>query len=368
MSTRFQPLIAQGVRACLDLAAGHVRSFEVERGGRTVAPFHTAPWVDDPDIAEDQSLPGNLRTLSVDFFCAPFGLSDLEPSPPHGWPANSAWSLVERRTEPDGASLVARLDRPVMGAEVSKILTVRNGHPALYQRHRFRGGHGGVPVANHAMVALPEGGRLSFSPKSHAETPATALETDPARGRSALAYPARTEDCSGMPTREGGLADLTRYPFAERHEDFVTLVEARSSALGWFAALRSGRRDLAITLKSPVDYPVTLLWFSNGGRDYPPWNGRHTGVLGIEDGRTYAGHGHKASLAANAFSESGTPTSLTLDPDGVVEVRNVLVALPVPAEWSRVAEVRSARGCLVIEDDSGSSLSVPFDTDFLMRS
>lgn len=33
--------------------------------------------------------------LSGDFFCAPFGRSDLEPTPPHGWSANSDWQVAE---------------------------------------------------------------------------------------------------------------------------------------------------------------------------------------------------------------------------------------------------------------------------------
>lgn len=77
-------------RATLDLRAGHVRTLEIAQAGRKIQPLHTAPWVDDPAITGDATIPTDLRCLSGDFFCAPFAASDLEDAPPHGWPANSA--------------------------------------------------------------------------------------------------------------------------------------------------------------------------------------------------------------------------------------------------------------------------------------
>ena len=118
------------------------------------------------------------------------------------------------------------LKRPVMGARLIKELTVRNGHPFLYQKHIFEGGAGAIPVANHAMVTLPNGGRMFFSPKRWAETPAAAPETDPQLGRSLFSYPAETTDLRHLPRAAGGTADLTRYPVGERHEDIAMLVEA----------------------------------------------------------------------------------------------------------------------------------------------
>ena len=79
------------------------------------------------------------------------------------------------------------------------------------------------------MTKFATRGRLSFSPKAYAETPATPLEPDPARGRYALAYPARFTDLGKAPLKDGGTTDLRSYPIASRHEDFVMLVEAPGS-------------------------------------------------------------------------------------------------------------------------------------------
>jgi hypothetical protein len=368
MSDIFHTLTAGGIKVVVDLRAGHVRELVIERDGRTVEPLHTAPWVEDPAITGDESLPGNLRFLSGDFFCAPFSTSDVEPSPPHGWPANSPWGLVEVLRHEDGVTGRYELEKRVLGARVIKEFRLRDGHPFLYERHVFIGGTGAVPVANHAMTRFEHGGRLSFSPKRHAETLPKPLEGDPARGRSKLAYFARFEDTTRAPMADGTFADLTHYPIGQRHEDFVMLVEAEGQDLGWLCAARPDKRDVFISLKNPATYPVTFLWFSNGGRDYAPWNGRHLGVLGVEEGRSFSGNGHRASIEPNDLSRLGIPTALALDPDGAVEVRNVIGGVPVAAGFERVGELRASPGRIELVGSDGSRLAAPYDDAFLAAS
>lgn len=359
---------AEGAEAVLDLRGGHVRRFAVAGGGRTIEPTHSAPWVEDPSIQGDEEILPNLRYLAGDFFCAPFSTADLDGAPAHGWPANVRWNVLETVPHPEGGTIARyELSRDVMGARLVKEFALRDGHPFLYERHIFHGGEGALPVASHGMTRFTPGGRLAFSPKRYGVTPATAPEPDPALGRSRLAYPARFTDLTRVPLADGGFADVTTYPFAERNEDFIMLVEAEGSRLGWALATRPDQRDIYVSLKNPADLPVTLLWFSNGGRDYKPWNSRHIGVQGIEEGRTYGGAGHKASIAPNPLTEEGVPTALVLDPDGEVEVRNVIGGLPLPEGWRRAAGVSVGADSLTVSDESGASLSVPYDPAFLSR-
>jgi hypothetical protein len=368
IAERFHTIRAEGITVTLDLAAGHFRAVEIERDGRRLTPFYTAPWVDDPKISEDESIPANLRFLSCDFFCAPFGKSDVEEAPPHGWPANSRWEHVETRAHESGGS-VARfvLQKRVMGARLTKEIALRDGHPFVYQRHAFEGGEGTVSAASHAMTEFPVRGRLSVSPKRYAETPEAPLEPDPARGRFALRYPARFSDLAQAPLKDGGATDLRSYPIASRHEDFAMLVEAEGSRLGWAAAVREDARDVVLSLKNPADFPVTMLWFSNGGRDYPPWNGRNVGVLGIEEARAWSAYGHAASTQPNPLSESGVPTTLALHPNGAVEVRHVIGGVPLPEGWREIASVEATDGTLTLVDASGARRDIPFDSAFLSR-
>ncbi|RWE32565.1 MAG: hypothetical protein EOS77_14115, partial [Mesorhizobium sp.] len=180
---------AKGISVSLDLTVGHIAAMEVEADGHVLNPLHRAPWVGAPRETLPQNLPEGTVRLSGDFLCAPFSTSDVEAAPLHGWPANSAWDVVENGAIADGWRAVFRLRRKVMGASVDKIFTLRDGNPFLYQEHVFSGGSGAISVAHHPITVMRGGGRLGFSPKRLAVTPPTPLEPDPARGRFRLAYP-----------------------------------------------------------------------------------------------------------------------------------------------------------------------------------
>ncbi|MEQ9688595.1 MAG: hypothetical protein RLO48_02590 [Bauldia litoralis] len=367
MSERVHTINADGARLVLDLAGGHIRSFAVTVDGREITPLHTAPWVDDATVTDDPDVPENLKYLSGDFFCAPFAASDVEPDTPgHGWPANSAWTLIDE-TPAAGGGTTARfgLEKRVMGARVIKEITLRDGHPFAYQRHIFEGGKGSVSAASHAMTRFTAPGRVTFSPKAFGELPSMVQEGDPARGRSLFATGKRFEDLTKLPLADGSLVDLHGYPVADDHEDFLMLVEAPDSPLGWAAAARPDSRDIAISLKNPADYPVTFLWFSNGGRYYAPWNSRHRGVLGMEEGRAYSAYGHKASIEPNPLSEAGIPTAVELSPDGSVSLSHVVGGLPLRDGATEVFAVDVVDDTLRVTQNDGHAYVYPFDAAFL---
>jgi len=348
---------AAGISVAIDLSVGHIADLGIDAGDRVLRPLHRAPWIGEADLPVEIA-PG-LERLSGDFLCAPFSRSDIEEAPPHGWPANSPWTVVASSEIPNGWRATLRLVKPVLGAVIEKTLILRDNHPFLYQEHRLIGGSGELPVAHHAMSVMARGGELAFSPKRFAETPADPLEPDPARGRYRLTYPAHVQDIRHFPTRDGGVADLTTYPADEHCEDFVTLVEEPGNVLGWTALQRQAEGDLVLVMKNPVDLPVTMLWYSNGGRDYAPWNGRHLGVLGIEDGRTAVGH--LQSLGDNTLKAAGVPTSFSLTPDSAISFRHVLGGAPLQ---KLPHTVEHQNGALILTTSEGE-FRVPFDSDFL---
>lgn len=353
---------AKGISVTVDLAVGHLSDMTVETGGRTLRPLHRAPWIDEPQGTIPADFPAGSARLSGDFLCAPFSRSDVEEAPLHGWPANSRWDLVDNWRGDDACGALFRLRRKVLGATVEKALTLRDGHPFLYQEHAFIGGSGGISVAHHAMTVMAEGGRLAFSPKRIAATGSDPLEPDPTRGRFLLAYPARSDDLKRFPTKDGGTLDLMRYAMDRRHEDFVTLVEADHGGPGWTAVARATEKDLVLVLKNPVELPVTMLWISNGGRDYAPWNGRHRGVIGIEDGR--AAVGHAASVGDNWLKREGVPTTFDLAEGRRVTFRQVIgAALQSDGHPPRDTTVSSDSLSLQMAD--GSTRNLPFDGTFL---
>src|SRR3954451_13833475 len=152
MTDRLHTLRAEKISLTLDLAVGHIRSLEIECGGRRLTPFHTAPWLEERAIIDDPDIPPGLKYLSVDFFCAPFGKSDVEEAPGHGWPANSPWRLLDGERRGDATTRRFVLEKAIMGARLIKVITLRDGHPFVYQEHVFEGGNGAVSVASHAMT------------------------------------------------------------------------------------------------------------------------------------------------------------------------------------------------------------------------
>lgn len=355
-------LSAEGISVAVTAACGMLEGLVVERGGRRIAPLHRAPWVGRSGEAPADAA-AHLAVLEGDFFCAPFGLTDEEGVPAHGWPANGAWRDASRETAPNGA-VTARFElaETVRGARVMKEITLRPGHPVVYQRHVLTGGHGAIPLAHHAMIHVPGGARLSFSPKDFGGTPETPPESDPARGRSILAYPQRFDDLEAVALADGATRDLRRYPCEEGHEDFLTLFDPPAAQFGWSAAVAAADGFIFFAVKDAQALTQTSLWMSNGGRHYAPWSSRHLAVLGIEESTTHFGDGRLAAEAPNDLSRAGYRTAVPLS--GEVVVRYALGAIPAPDGWSEIASITLGDGTLTLADSGGATEAAPFDTDF----
>ena len=342
---------AKGISFGFDARTGLLDGFTVEDGGQKIAPLHRAPWVGTDQVMPHGAAP-HIATLGGDFFCAPFALSQ-DGAPMHGWPANASWTVV---AQADG-ELRSVLSRPVRGATLIKELAVEDGHPFVYQRHIFIGGTGRLAVSNHANLSLLNGGLIRTSAKRIWETPATPQESDPARGRSALRYPAQSSDPHAFPGVDGPV-DLTRYPWNPSHEDFVVGVEAPGHSLGWTAVTRPVEGDLFLSLRNARSLPMTMLWHSNGGRDYAPWSGRHFGCLGVEEGA--ADH----MLGKPTADGLTGPGALELTPDGLAEVRHIIGAVAWPC-CEGVADIVAGAGFIEIRGELGTMRRVPCRSNLL---
>lgn len=337
---------AEGITLAFDADIGMIADLTVSDGGQEVAPLHRAPWVGTGEALPEGIAP-HMARLGGDFFCAPFGGSE-GGSPLHGWPANAPWQVGTAA----GGTLRATLTRPVMGATVRKELSLHPGHPFVYQRHVFHGGAGRLPVANHANISLPHGGLIRTSAKSVWMTPPDPQESDPARGRSGLRYPAESDDPARFPGIEG-TADLTRYPWFPRHEDFVAGVEAEGHALGWTAVTRPEEGDLFLSLRDARALPMTMLWHSDGGRDYAPWSGRHLACLGVEEGVA------APILGADRAPRVPGPGVVRLSPGAEVTVTHAIGAIAWPS-GAAVRDVALRGDHLRIEGENGTTRDVPF--------
>jgi hypothetical protein len=341
-----QSIAAKSIRIDFAPKGGVLQRLEVSDEGAAVAPLHHAPWSPDEVPAD---APPHQAWLAGDFLAAPFGPG---PKGLHGLPANGDWRVMPSNP----STLRAVLEGEVQGATVVKELSLQDDHPFVYQRHLFIGGDGSLPAANHAMVSVPNGARLSFSRKRWWETLAEPLETT--RGRSCLAYPRRAEDAAEFPTADGNTVNLNQYPWGEAHEDFVAGVEDPASRLGWAAVVRPSEGDLFLSLRNPAQLPMTMLWHSNGGRDYAPWNGRHTGCLGVEEGAALPVLGLSSKETPDPLTAASQPGLLRLDPQGTTEMRHILGAIRWPTGQS-VAGVMLDGEILTVTGDWGAERKLP---------
>lgn len=330
-------------------------------GGRTVRPMHTSPWENEPLPADLDPI---LKVLRGDFFCAPFGASDVIPTEhrAHGLPANGTWRLATR-TE---TVLDLALEGEVMGASITGRYEVKPGHAVVYQRHTVTGGSGRIPMAHHAMLRANPPLELAFGPYVWAGTPEAAPETPP-NGRSILAYPQEITDLHSARLADGGTADLTRYPFADGHEDLWMVATDGTASFGWSAAT-SPDGWVWFALKDPRVLPGTTLWLSNGGRTYAPWSSRHRHVIGIEDVRSYFAAGHAASIADNPLSRRGIPTAFELTPNGRIVINYLFGVAPVRSGFGAVVDILPDGDGIRITNGSGTTVHAPVDLSHLSAS
>jgi hypothetical protein len=333
-------------------------SFTLE-DGRRVSPMHVAPWADEELPADT---PPIIRVLRGDFFCAPFGSSDLLPEMPfvHGLPAGGTW----RVTNAGAGSIDAVLDGKVMGATVTKHVELRVGEAVVYQRHTMSGGSGRVPIGHHAMLRADHELQLAFSPWTLALTTPEPDETPP-HGRPLLMNNQVIVDLHRAIRMDGGTIDLTTFPSPEGYETIWMLVAERIPPFAWTAATCAEEGWVWFALKDQRILPQTLVWFSNGGRDYGPWNGRHRRAIGLEEICGYFHLGHAASTADNPVAASESPTAVMLKPDAPLDVSYMFGMAGVPPGFGAVGDIVRAPGGVTLIDAGGREVFAACDLSFV---
>jgi hypothetical protein len=357
------------VEAFLTRQGGHLGPvfFNTDRG--RIQPFALSPW--QPHEV-DRHLPAVLRPLRGDFFCAPFGGNATpfrgERHLPHGETAGRGWRLIARDTSAGHASLTARLVLHTRPGRVTKRITLRAGEPVVYQEHIIEDCAGPMCLGHHAMLAFPAGegsGRIATAPFRFGRTVPRAFE-DPAQGGySSLKPGAWFRTLRSVPGADGRPADLSRYPARAGFTDLVQLAGSRSRGPAWTAVTFGPQRWLWFALRNPQLLTSTLLWHSNGGRHYPPWNGRHRRILGLEDVTAYFDYGLAESARPNDFSRRGIPTTLQLRRDRPLRIPYVMGVLALPRGFDSVRSVRFKGDQAIFTAISGRRVIQNLDRDFL---
>jgi hypothetical protein len=325
-----------------------------------IEPMHISPWLNEE---HDPETPPMLRYLRGDFFCAPFGDSDLLPDEQraHGTPANDTWNKVEK-TE---SLLKFKLAKKVSGSELTKAISIRENEHVVYQKHIFSGGQGKLPIGHHAMLKIPEKAFISFSDYQFGGTPPVPVESDPSKGNSILKYPQQFQDLTSVEGSDNRLFNTSVYPFDKDHEDLLMLISEDYLPFGWSAVSNPSEGWLWYSIKNINILPNTVIWMSNGGRYYPPFSSRHKNVIGVEETRSFFHLGHKASVESNFLNQKGFNTYIELSENIDIEVPYIFGVARIPGSFSRVKTITETENGIEITDINVNKITARVDLNFI---
>lgn len=332
-------------------------------GRQVIEPFHTAPWCDTPEATKLIPL---LRELRGDFFCAPFGDGPGwrgEVHPPHGETANGDWTVTS--SAPD--RLVAVLHTRIRPGKITKVIETRPDETNLYQTHLFEEYHGAMCFGHHAMLDFNRNGPgiLSTSRLRLAQVLPRPFENPAQGGYSSLKPGAWWRRLDRVPMADGGIADLTRFPAREGFEDLVMIHHKDTEDFAWTAVVFAAKKFVWFSLKNPAHLASTVLWHSNGGRHYPPWNGRHRGVLGVEDVTAYFHLGLAASLSKNPWKDQGVPTARKFARGKTTRIPYIMGVAPLPDGFDAVRSIRRTATGIRLQSAGGLTIDHAVDTAYL---
>lgn len=286
--------------------------------GRQVSPLHVAPWFDDPTRKDQLPI---LQDLRGEWPCIPFGTDAPRMLPegwsatgktfdgadiPHGHSSNAEWVFTD--TSPDRLTLtcdyptthpIRRLTRTIaadpQAPALDITLTVEARRPCR------------LPIGLHPTLRLPTIGQARLEPPTFREGRVFPLDVEPGQG---LLQPAATFSILGsIPRRNGHSLSLANLPLTENTEELVQLC----GVTGGFRLHHPDGWSVTLDWDS-AHFPSLLLWISNRGRAYAPWNSRHV-ALGVEPVAAAFDLGPAVSTAPNPISAAGTPTAYDFHPD-----------------------------------------------------
>jgi hypothetical protein len=135
----------------------------------------------------------------------------------------------------------------------------------------------------------------------------------------------------------------------------------------WTAVVFPKQRYVWFALKNPRVLAQTMFWISNGGRHYPPWSGRHLGVMGLEELTSYFAYGLAEAVRPNALSKLGFPTFLKLDPRMPLVVPYIMAVAEVPSGFDHVKDIvpDQDREGVVLVSKSGKTARAPLSLKLL---
>ncbi|MDQ3815760.1 MAG: hypothetical protein M3347_17750 [Armatimonadota bacterium] len=364
-------LASDEVEAYVTEIGGHLGPVTFDRQKRRIQPYSVAPWAEEKLGPE---IPPILKALRGDFFCLPFGGNEKpfrgERHLPHGESANARWKFESLERVGERTCLHLSLNTQVRPGHIDKRISLVAGHNAVYSQHIISGMSGPMNLGHHATLRFPDepgSGVISSSPFVYGQVFVEPTELPEKRGYSMLEPGAEFDTLERVPTITGEETDLSRYPARRGFEDIAMIVADAAQPFAWTAVTFPRQRFVWFALKDPRVLRETVFWLSNGGRHYPPWNGRHVNVMGLEEVTAYFHHGLAESARPNPLTEKGFPTTVRLHPQQPLVVNYIMAVATIPAGFDRVAaiEPNEDKNAVVLRASSGKTVRTALDVSFI---
>jgi len=258
---------------------------------RAVQPFSVAPWIQDPKALLD-TIPPILQNMRGEWPCVPFGVPELRTDLPtewlqgldsvesindafvHGFSANHVWTDLSTSSQEVALAIEYPSGHPVR--KLSRNISVSNNNRLDFDLVIETDGPVDLPIGLHSVFKLPSTtgrAKLVVDSFQRAHTFPVAVEAN----RSILEPNRQVADLERVLRLDGRSVDLTRLPLADHTEELVLLELSEGTV-----KLQNYDELYEVVFTWDIkQFPSCLLWISNCGREFYPWNKRFQ-AIGIE--------------------------------------------------------------------------------------
>lgn len=235
-----------------------------------------------------------IQVLRGSMFCMPFGENAEEfngiKHVLHGKTFNGCWDKASFHAKDNKKELHLKMELDDEGGRGEKVLSFKEGQPVIYEQDIVSGIEASMPVAFHPTLQLPQAvntALFDISAPLTCYTPPFPPEEAGEKGYSLLKADQEITDLTKALCVDGRIVRLMSCPISRGYEDVVYFLGDTARDFCYTAVTDKEKGYLYFQLKNPRLLSSTMLWISNGGRHYAPWNGRINSVLGIEEACSY---------------------------------------------------------------------------------
>lgn len=337
-------------------------------GGKKICPYFIAPWWEEPWLDMGADL---LNVCRGSFFCLPFGGDPEGYSgkiiPVHGSCANQNWGLIDIEDN-SGEKKLNLIFNENETERITKEIIIKKNETVIYEKNTIEGYEGRYPAAYHPMIKLPDEpgeAHLAVGKMIKGYTTKEPHEDPAMGGYYLLKNDVIIKDIEKVPTIYDDYEDLSKQPIRKGFEEVVIFISDESEEMCYSAITNKKEGYLYFQLKNPKELQSTMLWISNGGRHYPPWNGRTTSVIGLEETTSFFHYGLKMSAQSNFLNEEGYETSCEFKKGEMNSFKLISGVVEIPKGFSGVEKIEKQDSGILITGLDDEKIFVSIDIDYL---